>query len=648
MFNKLLRNLPFNPSLIDQVTFYSKRLSKEAGIRSAGFILIALTMALQVFATIKPAEASLACDPSRNDIIQCGFKTKQEAVSKCNEDLQDFRKILLNRGISCEKLASAQEKTVNSRAYSNKLISLGRKPFQKPGEYAEKFAGLNYSLYWRPLSSWGNFESKMLVTSTNDGQMVMVMFECGNLVTLNDFKLVTPQPDSNLNIVKSNNPVGEVQPGSTIDYTLAFTNKGGNAAFFSVNDVLPSQVSYVSSSYGSWAFENKSPNLKWHNNTPPFYSFGNTDAFGTPGFITLKVKVNSDVPSGTTICNRAFLQDVVKGTNTVRNSSDTQVCNTVQKICPEGQILNENGITCDEVTAPDAVCVSLTAFHTTSDKTNQEYTFRTVADTAGGATIQSYEYRFGDGKTETVASSELKSEITHKYSRPDNYKAFVTVKSSVPDKPVLTCQTVAPVNPPEQSPTISIKKKAANITQKQADANGQTAQAGDVIEYTLTSTNVSSVNANDYTLLTEDLSDILEYADLDMTSLQGGVLDSETKVLAWNTKVDIKAGQSIAKVFRVTVKNPIPSTPRPDTQSTRTSGDLVMHNWYGNTVDIKLPTTVVKITEQTTTLTKTGPGESLLIGFITMTVVGYFFARSRLMVKELEIVKQEYTSGGEL
>lgn len=74
-----------------------------------------------------------------------------------------------------------------------------------------------------------------------------------------------------------------------------------------------------------------------------------------------------------------------------------------------------------------------------------------------------------------------------------------------------------------------------------------------------------------------------------------------------------------------------------------------MQNIYGNSVEIKLPGTPIKTVETiNSTMPKTGPGESLLVGFLLMTVVGYFFARSRLLAKELAIVKNEYatTNGG--
>jgi len=73
-----------------------------------------------------------------------------------------------------------------------------------------------------------------------------------------------------------------------------------------------------------------------------------------------------------------------------------------------------------------------------------------------------------------------------------------------------------------------------------------------------------------------------------------------------------------------------------------------MTNVYGNTVNIKLPATVSKTAEVVgTSLPNTGPGASLIIGFSMVTIVGYFFARSRLLSKELSIIKADYTASGD-
>lgn len=652
MFNKLISNLPFNPSLIDQVSFYAKRLQKESGIRRVGLGLVALTLLVQGFAVMAPAQANVSCDPSGNDIIQCGFKTKSEAINKCRSNAQGFSTILKHYGLNCDSVAGAGIQNLRSTDSNRALMSLGRKPYQKPGETSVQIAGLSQSLYQRPLWSWdsrGPSTYKVLTMHTADKQPVYIMYECGNIVTLNNFKPPSPQVPANLKLAKSNQPTGFVKPGQTIDYTLAFTNKGGQAIFFSVNDILPPTVDYVSSSYGNWVFENKSPNLKWFNDTPPFYTFGNTDAFGTPGFIKLKVKVKNNVTNGTQICNRAYLQDVKVGTSTARNTPQVQVCNTVKIDCPTGQILGSDGRTCEDVVVPDAQCTSLTAFIKPDETNTRKYTFETKANAVNGATVESYTYDFGNGDTKTNNNSELTDQIEYEFNQVKSYDVTVTVKSSVGDKASLSCQTKVTINPPDEEPVLSISKKAKNITQDKEDANNTVARAGDIIEYSLTTSNVSNVDAKDTALQPEDLTDVLEYSDLDLNTLDGGVFDDQTKVLAWNEKVNIKANQSTTKTFRVTVKNPIPSTPRPDVQNNRSSGDLIMQNIYGNQVTIKLPTTPVKTTEQvTTTLPNTGPGESLAIGFGVLVIAGYFYSRSRLMAKELDIVKKEYTTSGGL
>jgi hypothetical protein len=91
--------------------------------------------------------------------------------------------------------------------------------------------------------------------------------------------------------------------------------------------------------------------------------------------------------------------------------------------------------------------------------------------------------------------------------------------------------------------------------------------------------------------------------------------------------------------------NPIPATPA--SSSDPGHFDLTMTNVYGNSITIKVPGSVTKTTEVvTTSLPNTGPGETLIAGFFMTVVIGYFFARSRLMAKELAIIKTDYSSGG--
>ncbi len=544
MFKKLLSNLPFNPSLITEVSFYTKRLKQESSLRRIGFVFVALTLVVQVFAVISPAEASNQC--SNNDIILCGFRSKSEAVQKCNANSQGFRTIIEYYGVSCTTLNSASTKTIKSSDYNGQLYSMGRNPYQKPGEYAKDIPGAG-RFYLRPLSSWGNNSYTMLATKTPDGMPFMVMYDCGNIVIQNGYTPpAKPEPPAVLKVAKVNEPTGAVKPGDTIKYTIAFTNTGGTAALFSVNDTLGPELEYVSSNTNGWPQEQNGQQFKWYNNTPPFYTFGNTDAFGTPGFITLTARVKAGTKSGTSVCNTAWLGHYVN--STPKTTDKVTVCNKVLVECPPGTI-----------------------------------------------------------------------------AKPDG-----------------TCETPPP--PEEKNPILAIEKKAKNLTQNIDDANNTTAAAGDTIEYTLVTKNYGNGDAKDTILKPEELADVLEYADLDFNSLDGAIFDQDTKTIAWTKPITIKPNESVKRTFRVKVKNPLPQTPTPS--GNPGSFDLVMTNVYGNTIQIKLPGGVAKTTEQINqTLPNTGPGEALLAGSVLTTIVGYFFARSRLMAKELELVKQEYSSG---
>ncbi|HSX17816.1 MAG TPA: hypothetical protein VLE51_00455 [Candidatus Saccharimonadales bacterium] len=59
MFKKMLANLPFDPSLLEKLVFYSKKVKHEAGLRKAGFWLLALTLTVQAgIALYTPAATS--------------------------------------------------------------------------------------------------------------------------------------------------------------------------------------------------------------------------------------------------------------------------------------------------------------------------------------------------------------------------------------------------------------------------------------------------------------------------------------------------------------------------------------------------------------------------------------------------------------
>jgi uncharacterized repeat protein (TIGR01451 family) len=182
-------------------------------------------------------------------------------------------------------------------------------------------------------------------------------------------------------------------------------------------------------------------------------------------------------------------------------------------------------------------------------------------------------------------------------------------------------------------------KTAENNTQDLENADGTMAAAGDSITYTLSVKNHGKITVQDY-VIAEDVSDILDYADI--TDLNGA--KQEGHVLSWPA-TDLSAGETVRKKFTVKIKNPIPRTPISASHPGRF--DLVMNNFFGNQVTIKLPPDVIKTTEIVTqSLPNTGPGETMVavVGFTVF--VSYFFARTRLFAKEMDIVRTDYTTSG--
>ena len=198
MFKKLLSNLPFNPSLIGEVSFYARRMHREEAVRRTGLVFIVLAMLVQVFAVVSPPEPTLA--ESNNDILRGGFSSREQAVNYCRMNTQDFANILAYYKVSCEALANASTHTVRSTDHNNQLHSMGRVPqgptiarTGKPtGEYSVMINGTEY--FMRNLWAWdsGAYSSyKMLVVQNTQGQTIKIMFNCGNIVTIGKY---TPPP----------------------------------------------------------------------------------------------------------------------------------------------------------------------------------------------------------------------------------------------------------------------------------------------------------------------------------------------------------------------------------------------------------------------------------------------------------------------
>lgn len=186
-------------------------------------------------------------------------------------------------------------------------------------------------------------------------------------------------------------------------------------------------------------------------------------------------------------------------------------------------------------------------------------------------------------------------------------------------------------------------KQATNLTQRLTP--DQTlitkAKSSDTIEYLLAVTNNNTVAREGY-IVEDYIGDVLDYAVLDENFLasQGGSFDPATKTIKYPAQAVPAKGQ-LNKTFRVTLKTTIPSTNQPN--ATATDYDCKMQNGFGNETVIPVDCSVIKTAA--TTLPNTGPGTTIAIAFAVAVFSGYFFMRSRLLAKEMTIIKRSYQAG---
>lgn len=520
MFKKLLSNLPFNPSLINQVNFYAKRLRAEASIRRLSAGILVLALGLQIFAATLPNEPTLAA--SNNDILFGGARDKGDMVNKCNRNERNFQTILQHFGIDCLRVYASTETQINSNDYGRQLYSLGRISYGFAGETPVAIAGTTY--FMRPLRAWDSNPAtgstyRALKGTRLDGTPFMILLDCANVVIIGPPTQPPPPPPpppplgvACSNIVMSVRDNAVIKVGSTI--RLRGQAVGRNIA---PNDTVGMYYQFVDAKTNTVISEKKGLGI-------PF--------------------------SGSTA------QDPVQ---------------------------REFKIT-----------------------TAGNYIFRLTVKYDGGS---------------KVATG----------SRAGNCKKEVKAK----DQP---CKDV---DSGDIAQCIEQHKKVTNTTQNIPDANGTTAKPGDDLTYTLVVKNTSTNTVAKNYVFEENIGDILDYAEV--TNYHGGTNSSDNTV-KW-APVSIQPGQTIERKISVRIKSNIPQTPSPSTNPG--SFDCRITNVFGDITDINIPCSTIKTVEQvTTSLPNTGPGETIAFAFTITTIAGYFFARSKLMAKELDIVRTDYRLSG--
>lgn len=698
MFRKIVSNLPFSPSLIDQLSFYSRRLRKEQATRKIGLIFTALALIAQTVVFVAPAQSTLAA--SANDIIyNGGGKTKSGIIRAYNNNRdqlgrRDIQRIFNYYGINGSNLNASRVVNIKSTT-ANNYWSTGRAPRGHGGERAVQIPG-GPRIYSRTLHGWAaNRNWPALEVNTASGKR-WILLECGNVVTQ-----TTQTPTrTDMQLTKTVNKA-TAKKGEKVTFTLKVTNIGNaTAKNVLVYDDAPDGLQLLNDGLGQDKI--KSPR-RWEThkrfNVAPKQSFTyRINALVTKwgpvtltnracvDFFDINIWNNCDtavvkIPQGCPLPGKSNIAKDDPSCKTNPGLKIEKVASNKQHKVGDSFDYTLKATNTGDVDLPKAVIRDIApseiefiqvrepgSSNFTPVKNKRDYVskeFSLNRDASITVVLKAKVIKASDQAVENTACILSTGEYNTAGACDDE---TIAIKDTCPTNPSIVsddpeCSPPCPVpgkeNLPQNSPEcrpcdetrqddgkdvscLELRKRARNITQGISDANGTEAKAGDQIEYTLSVTNRSKETREDF-VIEENLEDVLEYADL-MDASGATFSESPVRMLSWDP-IDIRPNETVNRTILIKVKSPIPNTPA--STSDPYSYDLKMTNVYGNTVQIDLPQHPVKTAERTITqLPNTGIGTNIIIGSLLLGMATYFYYRSRLLVKEVSLVRRQFNYAG--
>lgn len=692
MFRKLVSNLPFSPSLINQLGFYSKRLKKEQFTRKLGLIFTALAVVVQTLTFISPSQATLAA--SGNDIIYNGNgKTKAGIISAYHNGDQlgrtDIKAIFGHYGINANNLESSKKVTIYSSA-ANNYWSIGRSPRGHGGETAVNIPAVG-TIYSRTLHGWAaNRNWEALEVTNTSGKKVWILLECGNVVTQNIEKPKYP----NLQLTKSvDKPTAK--KGDKVTFTIKVTNTGdGTAKNTYIYDNSPEGLDLVNDGLGNQPIKNA---RRWE--TKRFdigpkqsltYSLKAVVTKWGPGSLinracvdlidsniynncddaTVTLKEGCLIPGKeslpkedpacktnpnlkiekTTPKKELEVGDIFEYTLKVSNTGDVNIPKAlVRDIAPEQlEFLEVKEVGANNFKPLTNKREYLSTLFPLNKKASATIIIKAKVIKASSSAVVNTACVLSTGKDVTTGGCD-DEKITIKETCPTSSKLNKDDAACRPcpveGKQNINIDDAACKACTEEQKdldcSLELHKKARNITQQIENANNTTVNPGDSIEYTLSVTNRGSETRKAY-VIEENLEDVLEYADL-IDANGATYTESPIRMLTWKP-VDIRPNETVTRTVLVKIKSPLPATPA--STSDPLSYDMKLVNKYGDTIELTLPKTPVKTVEQTvSSLPNTGLGANVAITTTILVLATYFFFRSKTIVKELGLVRQQFNHG---
>lgn len=606
MFRRIVSNLSFSPALVGQLGFYARRLRKEEATRRLGLVFTALALVVQSLAVFSPPEAANATTPGQvGNATRCTVESVKPR-GQAFEIVGGEAKVQfdIKGGKNCKVQLSANSffaPSMDGTPYSKQILHDRKtETYTGPGTHS-----LRTSLPNKSNPEKGCFYQVDLTYGTYNVTPVLAYghgkLDCGTPV-------VASGSCMSFNAIKVNNN----------KYTLRATSSTTNA-----------QVK-------KYVFAITQPNgqtIEKTIDTSEKTALLDYDATA-PGNYSAKATVYTTVgqDSGPN-CNAAF---TVEGPAT-----------------------------------PTAVCTSVAA--TITNRTQAYFTGN--AAVSGGATISSYTFvvknSLGVEVSRTVVPSTATSASTSAVNVPNagNYTVELSVQTSLGSQSGAECAKPFTIAPPDvcpynptlppsspdcqpcpDNPDVWIKderckvvlvntKTATNMTQGMVEASTVTARAGDKISYTITVENKGIVSES--VTMQEDLTDVLEYAKV---VDQGGGTLNDQKVLTWPA-VTLAKGQKQSRTIAVQMMDSIPSTNTGT--GVPTSYDCKMANTFGNTINVNVdcPPQKVIVEQVVSELPQTGARENMIFAVVLMSVVTYFYARSRQLGREVRLIRRNLNTG---
>ncbi len=607
MFRKIVSNIAFSPALVGQLSFYAKRLRREELTRRLGLIFTVMALVVQSLAVFSPPEAVNAS--SSADFVRGGVSSVGEFLQRYDRNENNIKSIYDSLGIKRSEIAKAKRTVIGeSSRYNWSMTSLY--------SYADGQRSWDYgkgNAFYRPmrLTQTGGDSHPVFASYSQSMGWFAIKIDCGNLIT--DKPPHPPKPVAackNLNV--------EAVSSTRFKFNGKASRKDGatiSSYRYSVTQLNGKNVDYIISN-------NKSTT------DTTFYK---------------QVKPGS-----------YKVQLTVRTSTGLERNSDCRGKFTVAE-------------------KPDAQCKAVQA----SIQNKTLVSLAGSASTQNGAKVKSYTFVIKDSSGKVIkllkvsSSRKSVSAPNYKLDTPGKYTVSLTVQTSVGSKTdktdcvrqfriekteVCDYNPSLPVGSPDcqpcpDNPDVWIKdencatdvintKTGMNLTQGDISASQEIAKAGDKISYTVNVENRGILTDN--VAMKESLKDVLEYTTL--VDNGGGIYNKDTQTLDWGT-VELTAGEKESRTFVVQLMNPVPLTNTG--VSDEASYDCSMVNTFGNTVEVAVDCAPEKeiVESVVTELPKTGPGENLLFAGMLLSVVVFFYARSRQLGKEVRLIRKNVHAG---